>query len=586
MNINNKLSSNILELRKDEKDFLLRELTNPDFFETGESEYLKAFDETYNDMQGDIVFILNHPLIKNNTEQTQLLNNAASHLVAYRDSLNAVILKLQEKGYKSYGLIGHLRASVHNIEEEISTLKNSDTLMILMLSARRAEKDYFLRNDLKYQEKLHEIIKTFKTEIEDSHYPPNTQNTILALLDDYQLKFDEVVAIDTEIGRNSDEGLTKAYRMEIYKLEPVINQLHTEINAMVATKVKRLASFISITLIVIIVISIIIALTISGVITKPLNIMLDAAKRIADGRLDVEIANQSTDEIGQLALAFNEMTMKVNNILSDINAASDQVATGSKQVSDTSVMLAQGATEQASSIQQLSAALSDIAVQTEKNVEAASNANDLSKETTDMIIQSNHQMKELTEAMALINQSSIDISKIIKVIEDIAFQTNILALNAAVEAARAGQHGKGFAVVAEEVRNLAERSSTAAKETAELISDSINRVKKGADLTTSTGQSLDAIVTHVNQITQLIQSITVATISQADDLHHIDEGINQISDVVQTTSATSEETAATSTQLSEQAKLLKTQIMQFRLKEKKNYMSIDFEEPSEIKLLD
>lgn len=589
INTNNELASDVLELRKDEKDFLLRELTNPEFFETGESKYLTAFDETYDEMQNDISFMLNHPLLKDDEEHTVLLNNASSYLVSYKASLDNVINKLQEKGYKDYGLIGNLRASVHNIEEELGTLSNSESLTILMLSARRAEKDYFLRNDVKYQEKLHTIISDFKAEINNSSYPVSMKNSMIELLDDYQLKFDQVVAIDTEIGRSSDEGLTQVYRAEIHKLEPAIEKLHTEINAMIDSKVRGLITIISVTLIVTVIVSVIIALTMSGIITKPLNIMLEAARSIADGRLDVEINNKSNDEIGQLAVAFNDMTMKVNNILSDINAASDQVATGSKQVSDTSVMLAQGATEQASSIQQLSAALSEIASQTERNVQAASNANGLSEETASMVVRSNQQMKELMEAMELINKSSIDISRIIKVIEDIAFQTNILALNAAVEAARAGQHGKGFAVVAEEVRNLAERSATAAKETTELINDSIKRVKTGTDLASSTGEALDEIVQSVNEITELINSITTAARSQADDIHQIDEGINQISDVVQTTSATSEETAATSTELSEQANLLKTQIMQFTLKEKISHMNIDlpdFEEPTEMLLLE
>lgn len=580
LNINNELSNDVLKLRKDEKDFLLRELTNEAFFNTGQSKYLMSFDEAHMEMLDDIKFMLEHPLLQDNEEILALLHRTKDYLNAYRDNFYAVVNKLQEKGYKDNGLIGNLRMSVHNVEEKLNSLDDSDTLIILMLSARRAEKDYFLRNDPSYQEKLHSISEEFQRSIHQSNYSMADKNTLIDLIDDYILRFDEVVAIDSEIGRNSNEGLTQIYRKNIHELEPSISKIHAEINQIINNKVKRLITTITLTIIIIVLVSVIIASIISKLITKPLYMMLNAARSMASGDLDIEVYYHADDEIGHLTDAFNEMNAKINNSLSDIDSASDQVANGARQVSDTSIMLAQGATEQASSIQQLSAALSEISTQTNQNVEAATKANHLTDETSERVKESNEQMSELMNAMELINQSSVNISKIIKVIEDIAFQTNILALNAAVEAARAGQHGKGFAVVAEEVRNLAERSATAAKETTELINDSINRVQNGTQLASSTGEALNKIVVCVHEITDLIGSITLAAQAQAEDIRQIDEGINQISDVVQTTSATSEETAATSTQLSEQAGLLKAQIRQFHLKEKPQQKILDL--PSDL----
>jgi methyl-accepting chemotaxis protein len=228
--------------------------------------------------------------------------------------------------------------------------------------------------------------------------------------------------------------------------------------------------------------------------------------------------------------------------------------------------LSQGATEQASSIEELTASIEEIASQTRANAGNAEKAKEIATSAFQNAQVGNQQMGEMLTSMRDINEASTNISKIIKVIDDIAFQTNILALNAAVEAARAGQHGKGFAVVAEEVRNLAARSADAAKETTVMIEGSMSKVADGTKIANETASALEAIVKDVSLAADLVGEIAVASNEQALGVDQINQGITQISDVVQTTSATAEETAAASEELSGQSEMLKTQVATFRLK--------------------
>lgn len=378
------------------------------------------------------------------------------------------------------------------------------------------------------------------------------------------------------------------------------------------TKQMNLFQWLMIGIMVIaVIVAVVLAYIIANGISKPITKIEQAAARMAKGDLDVDIKSDSHDEIGNLVNSMHEMIAAIkgiifdtarglgeiengnfdiapkveyvgefkgiqqamvgiitglSNTMSQINVASDQVSAGSDQVSSGAQALSQGATEQAASVQELAATAVEISAHISKNAKSAQQASDIVNATAREIVESNEKMQLLIEAMSEISTSSQEIGKVIKTIEDIAFQTNILALNAAVEAARAGAAGKGFAVVADEVRNLATKSSVAAKSTTLMIENSIKSVEKGTHLVADTAKSLLSVVEGASVATGMVDQISVASVEQASSIEQVTLGIDQISSVVQTNSATAEESAAASEELSGQAQMLKSLVGKFRLK--------------------
>jgi methyl-accepting chemotaxis protein len=291
----------------------------------------------------------------------------------------------------------------------------------------------------------------------------------------------------------------------------------------------------------------------------------EAIKRIADGDLtaDVELASER-DEVG---VSIRQMVVSLGELLGQVSGSVDQVAAGSMQVSSASQALSQGAAEQAASIEQISASLVEINGQTSQNSQNALQMNGLAKTALDRAEGGNVSMKELVAAMADINRSSEDIKKVVKAIDDIAFQINLLALNANVEAARAGKYGKGFAVVADEVRSLAVRSADAVKETTRMVEDSIAKVERGNELVRLTAARLEEIADGSEKVAALADEVANASAEQSNGLEQISAGISQIDQVTQGTSSSSEESAAAAEELAAQAQQLKRMVERFKLRQ-------------------
>lgn len=483
----------------------------------------------------------------------------------------------------------------HDDSKVQSYLEDMDKEMVLM-----EENATWLFQNFEGDTALLEAFKISMTEavemqeavVELSHTDMSAAQTML--LNEYQPMVEEAVNTLIKISNSASDSAQTDYEETVAMQEMlVVAQLSMAGGALLIT--------------------LILSTYLTRGIVRPVRELETAASKIVKGDFDINIAYKSKDELGSLAEAFREMAVILGDVIEDasrlleemangnfdvrtqaeesyvgkcqnllssirklnrdlsstmgqINRSADQVASGAGQVSCGAQALAQGATEQAAAVEELAATITGISKQVKETAENARNARNQSNMAGDEVEECNRQMRDMMAAMEEITRTSDEIGKIIKTIEDISFQTNILALNAAVEAARAGEAGKGFAVVAEEVRSLANKSTVASNDTAVLIESSIAAVSRGKEIAGETASSLSRVVDEVRTAASTVDKIADAAEEQAGAVEQVTVGVDQISSVVQTNSATSEQSAAASAELSNQAEVLKGLVAKFKLR--------------------
>ena len=491
--------------------------------------------------------------------------------------------------------LGYLTAISDDVEESSlqylqSEKEDMETLLATYGALIDEEEQGFYHNALNFwrqydeaDEKMMALVKQGR--MEDARRI--LEGECVDLYNSLNSAFDDIIVYNTEGSDDAAEESSSLYRTATCVMAAIV--------------------------IAVILVGVFFSFVIIRLIKTPISEIENAAIKMAEGDLDVVISYTSKDELGVLAaqvgrlihklqviiddestflakmaegdftvdsvceeeytggfypllVSFRSISEKLNDTMLQISQSSSQVASGADQVSTGSQALAQGATEQASSVQELAATITEISNRVNQNADNARQASVAAGGVSAKMDVSKEKMQQMIQAMRDISTCSSEIGKIMKIIGDIAFQTNILALNAAVEAARAGSAGKGFAVVADEVRNLANKSTEASENIAALIENSLKAVESGTQIADDTAQSLIQAVNDVDEMTGIIGQISEASSEQADSISQIITGIDQISSVVQTNSATAEKSAAASEELSSQSQIMKGLVGRFKLK--------------------
>ncbi len=559
---------------------------------------------------------------------TKLLVTFMLIIVLFCGTVAIAILGLQQNAQK-YSEFYHVGYQITN---KVMNMRRGLQIIVKDLAFITIEHD-----EEKSETHLKDLQKELKSLEENAKWLSENYNGDAELIRAFAENITTAAAMQQEVINLSETDMAEAQKMLMSEYQPLVEEAvnnliqisqaaeeSAEKDFQETVKMQDLLVMAQLSMAgAALVITLLLSAYLSKAITKPLHQLEKSADKIVEGDFDIDVTYKSRDELGSLANTFRNMADILKTVIADasrvlgemangnfdvrteaeeryvgdfqnllssmrllnrdlsatlgqINHSADLVASGSGQVSDGAQALSQGATEQASAVEELAATIAGISHQVNDTAKNAVDAKTQSNSAGDKVEECNRQMKDMMAAMQEITQKSNEIGKIIKTIEDIAFQTNILALNAAVEASRAGVAGKGFAVVADEVRNLASKSSEASKDTAELIESSAKAVERGTQIADSTAQSLLKVVEEVRMAADTVDKIADAAEEQAGAVEQVTLGVDQISSVVQTNSATAVQSAAASQELSSQAAMLKSLVAKFILRAE--YANGSFEE--------
>ncbi|WP_430815862.1 methyl-accepting chemotaxis protein [Carboxylicivirga sp. RSCT41] len=587
----NQVHTNMLMMRKAEKDFMLRELVNYDYFETEQSKYLTTFKEVKMSNLKTLEVLLASSYI----EKYNLVSNLEvlkADFEEYEKHFGSLVQLLTDRGLKDYGRIGEMRMAVKALEENYN---DANFIAAQQLLLRKHEKDYLLRKDISYQKKLNDAVNSFVQQIKNSRQLTDSKKDILIMrLKNYQQAFNNIISIDERIGLSEKEGIKGQLRATIHKTEPEIeeivaaieNESENSINATIRNIIILIVLFLMITIALLM-------LTLSsiqnglrsaqtavnavahgdfsknveiknqdeiGVLLTDVQLMINklrksvtVATEVSKGNLLVLNSMNKNDFEGELDEALIQMVNRLKIIIEEITMASDSFATVSNQLSTSSEQLSAGSTEQAASSEEISSSIEEMTSSISQNADNAKRTEQIANKTA----------LEMNEGQVAVEESNKAIKQIaekIFIINDISHKTDLLAINAAVEAARAGENGKGFAVVASEVRKLAEQTQRAAREITELAATSVEIAEKS-------GRMLKTLVPEIQKTTQLVEEINISSKEQSAGVNQINTGVQQLANITQENAASSEELASTAEELSSQAAQMKETVSFFRIKD-------------------
>ncbi len=502
--IGHEIDAETMDLDRNVKEFLI--LHNEDSLK----EQKALVDSSFVDIKrlADLAARYNKGSLADQASQINAL------LKEYTTDLSVIVKGWQAKGLnEKEGLQGEFRNSVHAIENTLKSANATSDIMVTMLMIRRHEKDYMLRGTSGYVDKTLAAVDEFKAEVNNSELDSALKGQLGQMADDYRSKFRALVDKDKEIA----ESLVKM-RSAYEKMGPLVDKVVEE-NSNAADHAAVSAE----------------------------------AKATRNGTISMAVGAGSI--LLGIIMAFflgRSIAAPIDKAIRELDEGAGQLGGAARQIASGSQMLADNSSEQAAALEETSASMEEMSSMTKQNNDNSSQADQLMTETVQVVSRANDSMQELTVSMADISTASEDTAKIIKTIDEIAFQTNLLALNAAVEAARAGEAGAGFAVVAEEVRNLAMRSAEAAKNTAELIQGTVDKVSRGSAIVDDTAKAFREVDEHAGKIGQLIKEVAAASNEQTTGVGQVNQAITQLDQAVQQIAANSEESASAAEEMEAQ----------------------------------
>ncbi len=533
-----------LKMQKHQKDFISSELTNPHFYESGESEFLIQFQKKI-DSANVVIGQLkkNHHITKAKVNDS--LINLISYYENYSENFVSLVSLLQKKGFKDYGTIGKMRSAIHEVENYIIKNKINPTIRVHMLTLRRHEKDYLLRKDLKYKDKFNEETKKMNAAIAKSNMGIKTKQRMSELIKNYKKRFFTVISLDTIIGLNDETGVRKEINNEVQKIEPNVKHIAMQVAKQAELKIKRTMIGFAITLIL----GSALIIFLSTYIIQRIQLLLggepaevaEIADNIAKGNLVLKIKKKKA-QTGVMG-SMRQMLKQLQGLAKEISIVTEMISSASDVLNQKAEDLSHISIQQAAAAEQVLSSVEEMAANIEKNNENA-------KETEKISLMAAKNVKILGEAANDSTKSVEEISKKITVIDDIVFQTRLLSLNASIIAAKAGENGQGFNVIAYEVQKLAGKSKLEADEIEKLSKITVQK-------TNNAGQMVEEIIQDITKTSGLVQQITYAGEEQNTGAKQINSFIRQLNTDAQQNAAASLDLSNQASELEKQAKQLK-----------------------------